>query len=129
MRVALGPVTAIPDDHCEAVGGGRAVVVRVGDSVCAYRNRCAHQDAALAGGIVRGGVLSCPLHFWRYHVDTGQLIGSRQRLDSYPVTIVDGEAFVELPDPPPPKSMREQLLERARAYDRQQAWEHDTRPS
>jgi nitrite reductase/ring-hydroxylating ferredoxin subunit len=122
MRVPLGPVAAVPDDACIAIGEGRAIVFRIGDTVCAYRNRCLHQDSPLAGGIVRNGVLSCPLHFWRYHADTGRLVGTRRDLQRYAVDIVDGEAFVELPDPPPPKSLREQLLERAQGYDRDAAY-------
>lgn len=126
MRVPIGPVTAVPDDACVAIGDGHAVVLRVGDEVCAYRNRCAHQDSPLAGGIVRDGVLSCPLHFWRYHARTGQLVGTRRALERFPVDVVDGEAFVELPDPPPPMSLREQLLQRAHGYDRDEAWRADT---
>lgn len=119
MRVPLGPVASVPDDACVAVADGRAVVLRIGDTVCAYRNQCLHQDSPLAGGIVRNGVLSCPLHFWRYHADTGRLVGTRRDLERYEVEVVDGEAFAELPDPPPPRSLREQLLERARGYDRE----------
>jgi nitrite reductase/ring-hydroxylating ferredoxin subunit len=123
MRVPIGPVASVPDDVCVEVGDGRAVVLRVGDEVCAYENRCAHQDSPLAGGIVRNGVLSCPLHFWRYLAHSGQLIGTRRVLPSFLVEVVDGQAFVQLPDPPPPQSLREQLLARARAYDRDAAWQ------
>jgi nitrite reductase/ring-hydroxylating ferredoxin subunit len=125
VRVSLGAAADIPSDQCLAVADGRAVVVRVGDDICAYRNQCVHQDAPLAGGIVRGGVLSCPLHFWRYHADSGQLIGSRQRLERFPVEVVGGEAFLIAPDEPPRRSLREQLLERAREYERSAAWERD----
>lgn len=127
MRVSIGPLARVPADECAAVGDGVAVVVRVGDEVCAYRNRCAHQDSPLAGGIVRDGVLSCPLHFWRYRAATGELIGTRRRLESFPVTVVDGEVFVDLPDAPPPRSLRDQLLDRARTYDRDAAFESDHR--
>jgi nitrite reductase/ring-hydroxylating ferredoxin subunit len=122
VRVPIGPVTSVPDDMCIEVAGGRAVVLRVGDEVCAYRNRCAHQDSPLAGGLVRNGVLSCPMHFWRYHADSGQLIGTHRALEGFPVDVVDGQAFVELPDAPPALSLREQLLARARSYDRDAAW-------
>jgi nitrite reductase/ring-hydroxylating ferredoxin subunit len=122
VRFSIGPVASVPDDACVEVADGTAVVLRVGDEVRAYRNRCAHQDSPLAGGIVRNGVLSCPLHFWRYHADTGQLIGTRRCLDRFPVNVVDGMAFVELPDAPAPRSLREQLLDRARIYDRDAAW-------
>lgn len=122
VRVAIGRVAELPDDACIAVAGGRAIVFRIADRVCAYRNQCLHQESPLAGGIIRNGVLSCPLHFWRYHADTGQLIGTRQQLDRFPVDVVDGEAFVILPAEPPKRSLREQLLERARHYDRDDAW-------
>lgn len=122
QRVAIGRVSDLPEDHCVAVASERAIVFRVGDQVCAYRNQCLHQDSPLAGGIIRNGVLSCPLHFWRYHADTGQLIGTRQQLDAVPVEVIDGEAFLVLPPEPPRRSLRDQLLERARHYDRDEAW-------
>ncbi len=129
-RVPLGPVDAIPDDRCIAAADGRIVVVRVGAEVRAYRNRCLHQDAPLAGGWVRRGVLSCPLHFWRYDVATGRLRsgpggggdGGRGDggacLDRFEVELVDGHAVALVPDEPAPMSLREQLLARAADYDR-----------
>jgi nitrite reductase/ring-hydroxylating ferredoxin subunit len=126
VRVALGPVDSVPDDVCIEVGGGWAIALRVGGEVHAYRNRCLHQDSALAGGIVRDGVLSCPLHFWRYHASDGQLVGATRCLERFPVEVVEGQAFVTLPDAPPPKSLRQQLLERAAEYDREDAWRAET---
>lgn len=123
----IGPLAGVPTDACVAVGDGVAVVVRVGDEVCAYRNRCAHQDSPLAGGIVRDGVLSCPLHFWRYRAATGELIGTRRRLERFPVEVIDGEVVVDLPDAPMPISLRDQLLARARDYDRSVAYDADRR--
>jgi apoptosis-inducing factor 3 len=125
MRVPVGPVADVPDDRCVAVGDGQVVVVRVGGELRAFENRCLHQDSLLAGGIVRNGVLSCPLHFWRYRVADGSLIGSKRSLPRFPIDVVEGEAFVLVPDAPPPGSLREQLLDRARTYDRDAAWEAD----
>ena len=125
MRVPVGPVADVPDDRCVAVGDGQVVVVRVGGELRAFENRCLHQDSLLAGGIVRNGVLSCPLHFWRYRVADGSLIGSKRSLPRFPIDVVAGEAFVLVPDAPPPGSIREQLLDRARTYDRDAAWEAD----
>jgi nitrite reductase/ring-hydroxylating ferredoxin subunit len=129
MRVPVGPVADVPDDRCVAVGEGRAIVVRVGNELRAFENRCLHQDSLLADGRVRNGVLSCPLHFWRYRVEDGSLIGSKRSLPRFPIDIVDGEAFVLVPDPPAPGSLRQQLVDRARAYDRDAAWRADTDPT
>lgn len=123
VRVAVGPVASVSDATCVSVGDGRAIVVRVGDELRAYENRCLHQDSRLEGAWVRDGVVSCPLHFWRYRVDDGTHLGGRRALLRYPVEIVDGEAFVVLPDPDPPTSLRDELLARARTYDRDEAWQ------
>lgn len=122
MRASVGPVAAVSDTECVAIADGRAVVVRVGDELRAFENRCVHQDSPIAGGLVRNGVLSCPLHFWRYHVADGQLIGSRRSLRRFPVEVVDGHGFVLLPDPEPDVPLRQRLLARAQSYDRDEAW-------
>jgi nitrite reductase/ring-hydroxylating ferredoxin subunit len=124
-RIDIGPLESISSTECTAVGDGVAVVVRIGDQVCAYRNRCLHQDSRLDGGWVRDGVLSCPLHFWRYDVATGRLTTGQRSLERFGVEIVDGEVTVELPDEAPRRSLRDELLERARTYDRDDAWRRD----
>jgi len=127
MRIPVGPVAGVPDDRCVALEGGKAVVVRVDGELRAFQSHCLHQDSLLADGRVRNGVLSCPLHFWRYRVDDGSLIGSKRSLQRFPVDIVNGEAFVLLPDDDPDIPLRQRLLDRARTYDRDEAWrlEHD----
>lgn len=122
MRVPIGPVRDIPDDRCIAVAEGRVVVVRFGDEVRAYRNRCLHQESPLAEGWVRDGVLSCPLHFWRYDVATGELRNGLGCLERYAIEYEGGIAHVIVPEDAPARSLREELLERARSYDRDAAF-------
>jgi nitrite reductase/ring-hydroxylating ferredoxin subunit len=116
-------VQSVSDTECTAVAGGRAVVVRVGDELRAFENRCLHQESPIDGARVRNGVLSCPLHFWRYHVADGRLIGSSRSLQRFPIDVVDGEAFVLLPEEEPEQPLRQRLLARAETYDRETAWE------
>lgn len=118
MRIDAGPVEAIPTDHCVAVGDGTAVLVRCGERVLAYQNRCLHQDSPLEGGRVTSGKLQCPMHFWRYELPDGRHLGGRGCLATYPTTIQAGRVLVDLPDPEPARSLREQLLARARSWDR-----------
>lgn len=119
MRVSAGPVEDLPVDHCVAVGGGEAVVVRTPDGVLAFRNRCLHRDSELAGGRVSGGRLVCPQHFWQYELTSGRHLGGRGTLPSYPVEVTTtGEVVVEVPDPAPAMSMRERLLAHARDWER-----------
>ena len=123
--VSAGPLDALPRDRCVAVDDGRVVVVRNGDELVAFPNRCLHQDSPLDGGWVRDGILSCPLHFWRYRLDGGALVGGGvgDRLELLPVAVEDGEVRVTVPDRPVADSLRDQLLARARDYDRTRAYE------
>lgn len=115
----MGPLRDFPSDRCVAIGDERVAVARVGDEVVAFENRCLHQASPLAGGMVRDGVLTCPLHFWRYRLPDAVKVGEEEhRLARYPVTIEDGAVFVEVPDPEPSRSMRDLLLEHARTWHR-----------
>lgn len=122
MLVPAGRLADLPTGTCVAVADGAAVVVRTDDSVVAFVNRCLHQDSPLTGGWVRDGVLSCPLHFWRYRVEDGSHIGGCDRLAQLPVHVTDGEVHVDVPAPEPSGSLREALLARARTYDRDREW-------
>ena len=118
-QVNAGDLEDLPTDRGVPIAGGRAVVVRVGDEVFAYRNECLHQASPLDGGLVKDGVLTCPLHFWRYDATTGAKCSEpRLRLESYPVEVASGSVRVMLPDPPPARSVREMLLAHARDWDR-----------
>lgn len=117
--ISAGAVEDLPANRCVEIGDGRAVVVRVGDQAYAYRNECLHQASPLAGGLIKDGVITCPLHFWRYEAGTGAKCGEPElRLDSYPVRIESGTVLVELPEPGPSRSMREMMLDHARDWDR-----------
>lgn len=116
MRVAAGPIADLPVDRCVAVADGRAVVARVGDEVIAFENRCLHQDSPLAGGQVKDGKLTCPLHFWRYRLPSGEHLGREGSLASYPVEVVGGRVYVDVPPDEPVVSFREQMLAHAASW-------------
>ena len=98
MRVRVGTIDEIPSDRCIAIADGRAVVLRVGDDVVAFSNRCLHQGAPLADSRVLSGRLMCPMHFWRYQLPDGTRVGGEGRLVSYRVEIIDGEVVVDVPE-------------------------------
>ncbi len=114
-KVNAGPLEGLPEDRCVAVDDGRVVVARLGDQVFAYDNECLHQASPLAGGMVKDGIITCPLHFWRYEAATGDCRNAKgARLASHATEIVDGEVLVDVPTVETPRSMREILLEHAR---------------
>lgn len=120
MRVSAGPAGDLPDNRCVAVADARAIVARVEGRIVAFENRCLHQDSPLAGGQIKDGKLTCPLHFWRYRIPAGERLGGQGSLPSYPVDVIDGQVFVELPEQDPVLSFREQMLRHAAEWNAQQ---------
>ena len=89
------------------VGDEEVALYNVGGAVCATRDVCTHQSYPLSKGELRGRVVTCALHQWRYDVTTGELLGQPElHLRRYEVR-VDGRdvlvRLVPLPPPEPPK--------------------------
>jgi nitrite reductase (NADH) small subunit/3-phenylpropionate/trans-cinnamate dioxygenase ferredoxin subunit len=56
---------------------------------------CPHQGAPLCDGIVYDRSVTCTWHGWRFSLEDGRhLDGSRCRVDTYPVRIVDDQIEV-----------------------------------
>jgi nitrite reductase/ring-hydroxylating ferredoxin subunit len=79
--------------------GTRVVLTRVQDQVFACHDECSHQGGPLSEGKLAGGRLTCPWHGWMYDVRSGQcLMPSRGApVMTYPVSVEDGEIWVEVP--------------------------------
>jgi NAD(P)H-dependent nitrite reductase small subunit len=97
---------------CAPAGDGEVAVFNVDGELLAVEARCLHKGGALSDGHVSDGVVTCPLHWWRYDLRTGERLGAPDlRLSCYPVRVVDGRVEVLLPHSrPPAPSLRERLL-------------------
>jgi toluene monooxygenase system ferredoxin subunit len=77
--------------------GARLVMVRLGDDVHAYADRCAHLGFALSEGLLEGKILTCAAHHWQYDASTGCGVNPpTARLVRYPVRIEQGQIYVEI---------------------------------
>jgi len=95
------------------------VVGHPGGGFVALLDRCPHRDVELSRGLVKDGMLTCPGHFWRFDLTTGERSDlPEMRATVYPTRVIDGWVEVSLPPPPPRRSMREWLLDQARAEGR-----------
>jgi len=56
------------------IEGERLLLVRIGDGVRAYVDRCPGSPLTLNAGVVRDGILLCPWHDCRYDLATGRRI-------------------------------------------------------
>jgi len=74
--------------------------------------------AALSGGLVSDGVITCPGHFRRFDLRTGRCLGRAwEQVVSYPCSIDDGWVQVDIGPAAPSRSLREILIAHARGLD------------
>jgi toluene monooxygenase system ferredoxin subunit len=72
------------------------LLLRRGDTVLAYEDRCAHLGVALSEGRLEGDTLTCSAHEWTYDVRTGRGINPASAcLKAFPVRIEDGQVWVD----------------------------------
>ncbi len=80
-----------------AIGASKLLLIRVGDEVKAYADRCAHLGVPMSQGTLEGCVLTCSAHQYQYDARTGEGINPRTaRLVSVPVRIEGGQILVEV---------------------------------
>ena len=93
--------------HLDQLPPGRGMVVtvrglavalfNVEGAVYAMEDACRHAGASLGGGELRGPIVCCPAHGWRYDVRTGQTIHEPDYgVARFPVRVVDGTILVAL---------------------------------
>lgn len=80
------------------VDGTPVVLVRVGDTVYACGDTCAHRGGPLSDGRLSGTRLACPWHGWMYDVRTGECVMPSRggRVPSYPVRLDAGDVWITI---------------------------------
>ena len=93
----------IPDGHGRLWrhGSKRIALFRTPAGVYAADNRCPHQGYALKDGDVRGDVLTCAWHNWKFRLTDGQCLFGGENIRTYPVSVRDGWVYVDVTDPAP----------------------------
>lgn len=82
-------------------GGKRIALFRTPAGVYAADNRCPHQGYALKEGDIRGDVLTCAWHNWKFRLTDGKCLFGGENIRTYPVSVRDGWVHVDLTDPAP----------------------------
>ena len=79
------------------VKGQYIVVVRIGDDVFAFEDRCPHAGAPLSDGRFHQGRVTCRHHQWQFDIRTGEAIRPKiAKLKTFPVKIDGDNVLVEL---------------------------------
>src|SRR5690606_6825889 len=76
-------------------------IYRVGDEFFATADLCTHGKSSLSEeGELDGYIIECGWHFGRFDIRTGAVVAlpCTKPLKTYPVTIEDGDVFIEIAD-------------------------------
>lgn len=80
------------------VEGLRLAIYNDGGQFHALSARCPHARGPMDRGWVEGGEAVCPLHRWRFRLDTGRCTTSRgSSLHRFPLEVRDGAVWVRVP--------------------------------
>jgi nitrite reductase/ring-hydroxylating ferredoxin subunit len=82
-------------------GDKRIALFRTAAGVYAADNRCPHQGYALKDGDIRGDVLTCAWHNWKFRLSDGKCVFGGESIRTYPVSVRDGWVYVDVTDPAP----------------------------
>jgi toluene monooxygenase system ferredoxin subunit len=95
----IGPLASLADGAKSGkyIQGQYIFLVRLGEEVFAYEDRCPHTGASLSDGRLQKNCLTCRHHLWQFDARTGQSIRPKgYKIKSYLVKIEDGDVFVSL---------------------------------
>jgi len=83
--------------HACTVDGLGVLLLRRGDQVQAWRDRCPHLGFPLSRGQLDGHVLTCAAHHWQYDLRDGRGINpSNVQLCALPVSVHEGRVYVHV---------------------------------
>ena len=79
-------------------GGRKVLVYNVKGEYYATDEQCTHRECSLAEGNFLGQVVSCPCHFARFDVTTGEVLSPPAAipLPTYPVKVEGNRILVEI---------------------------------
>ena len=103
-QISVGTLDEVKARGCTVVtGGGHTIaVIFHDDQVYAVDNRCPHMGFPLDRGTVKDGILTCHWHHARFDLSSGGTFDPfADDVRSFPVSVVDGEVWVD-PSPPEP---------------------------
>ena len=63
-------------------------------------NRCPHEGYALIRGDVRGDVLTCAWHNWKFELGSGSCLFGGEDVRAYPVEVRGTDVWLDVTDPP-----------------------------
>jgi nitrite reductase (NADH) small subunit len=101
VRIARCSDIPLREGRAVKIGSREIAIFNLGDRFLALDNRCPHKGGPLADGIVSGASVVCPLHAWKFGLETGEGVNSASAshcIETVPTRVKDGVIFLELRD-------------------------------
>jgi len=79
------------------IDGLEILIIKTESGIFAIENICSHEDAELHKGCLNGDEIICPLHAWRFNIQTGSCAtNSDFDVPVYPVKLENNEIWVQI---------------------------------
>ncbi len=96
----ITPVENVPprEGRPVRVSGHDIAIFNLNGRFLTIENACPHQGGPLCDGIVSGATVVCPLHGWRFDLETGMAVRASLPacVTTYPTRVEDGIILVAL---------------------------------
>jgi nitrite reductase/ring-hydroxylating ferredoxin subunit len=78
------------------VGGERIAIANAAGTLCAFSDECTHDGGPLSEGELDGELVTCPWHFSRFNVRTGEIVDSpaEEEITVYELKVENGDVYV-----------------------------------
>jgi nitrite reductase (NADH) small subunit len=98
-RIAYCRDIPLREGRAVRVNGREIAIFNLGDRFVAVDNRCPHRGGPLADGIVSGATIVCPLHAWKFNLETGVGVGGPSQsscVETFHTRVENGVVLLEL---------------------------------
>lgn len=102
IQVARCSDIPLREGRAVKLGDREIAVFNLGDRFLAVNNHCPHKAGPLADGIVCGAAVICPLHAWKFSLETGEGMNAASAsscIQTYRTRVKDGIVLLEARDP------------------------------
>ncbi len=101
VRIAYCEDIPLREGRALTVGRREIAIFNLGDRFLAVENRCPHRSGPLADGMVSGTLVVCPLHAWKFHLETGSGVNgpaAASCVETFRTRVDSGVVWLEIPE-------------------------------